>query len=126
MRTSWYKFESSLSLPLFRPGTRTKSETRSSEMAAVENVPPEVGTPEKQQKKMPKETFEPPPLFRAVMTYISYLILYAVSLFGDTLRKVGLVTTGHVEVTKKEVSVSCTVRLGLPTGVGNNFRTGSR
>ena len=60
------------------------------------------------QKRMPKETFEPPPLLRAVTTYVGYLILYVVSLVGDFLRSVGLKTTGHVEVTKKEVYISNT------------------
>ena len=55
------------------------------------------------EKKMPKETFEPPPLLRAVTTYVGYLILYVVSLVSDFLRRVGLKKTGHVEVTKKEV-----------------------
>jgi serine palmitoyltransferase len=72
-------------------------------MAAVENRPPSAESPEKQQQqRTPKEVFEPPPLLRAVMTYISYIVLYAVSLVGDSLRKLGLKTTGHVEVTKKE------------------------
>jgi hypothetical protein len=77
-------------------------------MAAVENRAPEAESPEKQQQqRTPKEVFEPPPLLRAVMTYISYIVLYAVSLVGDTLRKLGLKTSGHVEVTKKEVGVLC-------------------
>lgn len=61
-------------------------------------------TPTSGERKMPKETFEPPPLIRAVNTYVGYLILYVVSLVGDFLRSVGLKKTGHVEVTKKEVS----------------------
>ena len=58
------------------------------------------------EKRMPKETFEPPPLLRAVSTYVGYLILYVVSLVSDFLRSVGLKTTGHVEVTKKEVQTT--------------------
>lgn len=60
------------------------------------------------ERRMPKETFEPPPLARAVTTYVGYVILYAVSLVGDFLRRVGLKKTGHIEVTKKEVSLRCT------------------
>ena len=54
-------------------------------------------------KKMSKETFDPPPLFRAVTTYFGYMVLYVVSIVGDFLSSVGLKTTGHVEVTKKDV-----------------------
>ena len=78
----------------------------SGEMAAVEKNALVAETPDDagvEKQWVPKETFEPPPLPRAVMTYIGYLILYAVSLVGDFLRRVGLKTTGHVEVTKKEV-----------------------
>ena len=52
----------------------------------------------------PKEVFEDPPLGRAVLTYVSYLILYAVSLVSDFLRRVGLKTTGHREIAKNQVS----------------------
>ena len=55
------------------------------------------------EKRMPIETFEPPPLSRAVSTYFSYLVLYVVSLVGDFLCSIGLKTTGHVEAIKRDV-----------------------
>ena len=95
-------------------------------MAAVENkAPEETESPEKQQR-MPKEVFEPPPLLRAVMTYIGYIVLYAVSLVGDTLRSVGLKNTGHVEVTKKDVGDFYVWLLSADCLTGVFSRTGSR
>ena len=74
-------------------------EKKSQHLGDVED--PKMSTLE--EKRAPKETFEPPPLLRAVTTYVSYLTLYVVSLVGDFLRSVGLKKTGHVEVTKKNV-----------------------
>ena len=55
------------------------------------------------EREPPKETFEPPPLLRAVATYCSYLVLYVVGLVGDFLRRVGLKKARVVEVPKGEV-----------------------
>ena len=76
-------------------------------MAAVEKKAVAEGdTALEKAVKTPKETFEPPPLLRAVTTYVGYIILYAVSLVGDFLCRLGLRTTGHVEATSKDVSIS--------------------
>lgn len=55
------------------------------------------------QKRVPKETYEPPPLLRSILTYISYLMLYVLGIVADFLRSVGLKETLHVQVNKKEV-----------------------
>ena len=75
------------------------------EMAEVETKPVVEGDASLEKKRVPKETFEPPPLLRAVTTYVGYIILYAVSLVGDFLRRLGFITSGHVEVIRKEVKL---------------------
>ena len=57
----------------------------------------------RREREPPKETFEPPPLLRAVATYCSYLMLYVVGLVSDFLRRVGLKKARVVEVPKGEV-----------------------
>ena len=49
------------------------------------------------QRRHPKEVFDDPPLVRAVLTYVSYLVLYVVSLVSDFLRRIGLKSTGYKE-----------------------------
>lgn len=54
-------------------------------------------------KRVPKETFDPPPLLLSVLTYISYLMLYVFGVVSDFLCRVGLKKIAYVEVNKKEV-----------------------
>ena len=56
------------------------------------------------KKRVPKETFDPPPLLQSVLTYITYLMLYVFGLVSDFLCRVGLKKIAYVEVNKKEVS----------------------
>ena len=54
----------------------------------------------------PKETFQEPPLFEAVFTYISYGLLIIVGHIIDFLRRVGLKSSGpgYTEALRKDVS----------------------
>ena len=65
--------------------------------------------PNKVRKKLeyePKESFQEPPLFEAVFTYISYGLLIIMGHISDFLRRMGLKSSGpgYTEALKKDVS----------------------
>ena len=55
---------------------------------------------------VPKESFQEPPLFEAVFTYISYGLLIIMGHISDFLRRFGLKSSGpgYTEALKKDVS----------------------
>ena len=53
-------------------------------------------------RRYPKEVFEEPPLFRAVMTYISYGLLILIGHVVDFLRRIGVVK--DTDALRKDVS----------------------
>ena len=54
------------------------------------DVSPKEEATTKQPKFTPRESFEPPPLLHAVLTYISYAILFIFGHIADFLRRLGI------------------------------------
>lgn len=51
-------------------------------------------------RKDPKESFEPPPLFDVMCTYISYAVLVLFGYLADFWRRVGLKKDGGIAAAK--------------------------
>ena len=59
------------------------------------------------RRKAPRETFEPPPLFDVVCTYIGYAVLFIFGHLADFWRRIGLKKDGG-NAAAKDVSAMVT------------------
>ena len=64
-------------------------------------------TTKKRPKREPKESFLEPPMMKAVVTYLNYVILFVLGYISDFLARVGLKKLGGTYSEAVKNNVSC-------------------